>query len=70
MTQRTPPPGSKAGFADLRQQIAALVCATPTPPEQIGQLPEQQTRPAWRGTLDFNTRLEMGESPTKSEPTN
>ena len=40
-----------AGFEDLRQQIAALVCNTPLAADQMGTLPISQTQPAQRATL-------------------
>lgn len=53
MTQRSPTT-SKAGFADLRQQIAALVCDTQVPPDQLGKLPESQLHSVRRNTLHLN----------------
>ena len=42
-------------FADLQQQIAAMVCNTPVAADQLGRLPKVQMLPTPRAVLHLNT---------------
>lgn len=48
---RTP---AKIGFANLKQQFDAWVRHTPTPPDEIGQLPASQLGQIKRKTLHLH----------------
>jgi hypothetical protein len=44
----------KPDFADLRQQFTTLYQGTNEPTDQLGQLPDDQSRPRKRGTLHLS----------------